>query len=215
VHGVIESTQEKGFRRILNDADLITPDGMPLVWGLRRLGLPFATRVYGPDLTLDVCKGAAAAGVSIALYGGTQESLARFSQFLESRFPAVKIVCAISPPFRPLSIEEDNEFTRLINDSGASIVLVGIGCPKQERWMSQHKGTISAVMLGVGAAFDFHAGRVRQAPSWVQRAGLEWFFRLVSEPRRLWKRYFRIVPRFIALFGIQLAQRLLVPARAA
>ena len=215
VHGVIESSQDEGFRRILNGADLITPDGMPLVWGLRHLGLPFATRVYGPNLTLKVCEAAASAGVSLALYGGTEESLAHFSRFLETSFPAIKIACAISPPFRPLSPEEDDAFTRRINDSGAGIVLVGIGCPKQEKWMAHHKGAISAVMLGVGAAFDFHAGRVPQAPSWVQRAGLEWFFRLASDPRRLWKRYFRIVPRFIGLFGLQLAQRRFALARIA
>ena len=215
VHGLIESSQDDRFRDILNGSDLITPDGMPLVWGLRRLGVQSASRVYGPNLTLDVCRASAAAGVPIALYGGTDESLDRFSRFLQAQFPSVNISCAISPPFRPLTREEDEAYTRRINESGAGIVLVGIGCPKQERWMSEHKGRIDAVMLGVGAAFDFHAGKVPQAPSWMQRSGLEWLFRLIAEPKRLWKRYTRIVPRFIGLFGLQLARErfALIPSR--
>ncbi len=212
VHGIIESSQDGDFKAVLNRADMVTPDGMPLVFGLRRLGLRSASRVYGPDLTLDVCRRAADGGVSVALYGGTEDSLRDFTAFLRSSFPQICIAAAIAPPFRPLTDEEDAAYVREINKSGAGIVLVGIGCPKQEKWMAAHRGTIHAVMLGVGAAFDFHAGRVRQAPTWMQRAGLEWFFRLLSEPRRLWRRYARIVPRFIALFSVQLArERLLAP----
>lgn len=212
VHGIIESSQDEAFRGILNEADMITPDGMPLVFGLRRLGLGDATRVYGPNLTIDVCRAAAESGVSVALYGGTEQSIEDFARFLRTSFPQIRIAAAISPPFRPLTDEEDAAYVRDINASGAGIVLVGIGCPKQEKWMAAHRNRIQSVMLGVGAAFDFHAGRVPQAPGWMQRFGLEWLFRLVSEPKRLWRRYARIVPRFIGLFGAQLArERLLAP----
>lgn len=204
VHGVIEAQNNPAFRRILNEADLITPDGMPLVWGLRQLGLSEAGRVYGPTLTLHLCEAAAQAGVPIGLYGGTPESLKAFVSFLEGRFPGIRIACQIAPPFRPLTAAEDASYTQEIVSSGARIVFVGIGCPKQETWMAAHKGRIPAVMVGVGAAFDFHAGRVRQAPRWMQDHGLEWFFRLSVEPKRLWKRYGRIVPRFMVGFGAQL-----------
>lgn len=212
VHGVIESWQDPAFRAVLNGSDLVTPDGMPLVFGLRRLGLPGASRVYGPNLTLDVCREAARSRVPVALYGGTDDSLRAFITFLRTSFPGIRIAAAISPPFRPLTDAEDAAYVQEINESEAGIVLVGIGCPKQEKWMAAHRGRIHGVMLGVGAAFDFHAGRVPQAPAWMQRTGLEWFFRLATEPRRLWGRYSRIVPRFIGLFGVQLArERLIAP----
>ena len=204
VHGVIEAQDDPAFRAVLNGADLVTPDGMPLVWALRLLGIAEATRVYGPNLTLHVSKAAAENDVPLALYGGTPESLKQFRAFLEERFPGIRVVCEIAPPFRPLTPEEDEAYTEQIVDSGARIVFVGIGCPKQERWMAAHRDRIPGVMLGIGAAFDFHSGRVRQAPSWMQDVGLEWLFRLLAEPNRLWKRYSRIVPRFLALFGAQL-----------
>lgn len=213
VHGIIESSQDSHFKSVLNRADMTTPDGMPLVFGLRRLGIPGASRVYGPNLTLEVCRSAAENGVSVALYGGTEKSLQDFIEFLRSSFPEISIAAAIAPPFRALTDAEDAAYVRELNTSGAGIVLVGIGCPKQEKWMAAHRNRLQSVMLGVGAAFDFHAGRVPQAPGWMQRAGLEWFFRLVSEPKRLWRRYAHIVPRFIGLFGVQLArERLFTPA---
>ena len=207
VHGVIEAQDDASFREILNGADLVTPDGMPLVWALRLLGIEEATRVYGPNLTLHVSKAAAENGVPLALYGGTPESLQQFRSFLEERFPGIRVVCQIAPPFRPLTPEEDDAYTEQIVASGAQIVFVGIGCPKQERWMVAHQNRIPGVMLGIGAAFDFHSGRVRQAPGWMQDAGLEWLFRLLAEPKRLWKRYRRIVPRFLTLFSIQLLRQ--------
>lgn len=214
VHGVIESQDERQFRHIQNEADLVTPDGMPLVWALRRLGVPDATRVYGPNLTLYVAKAAAEYGIPIGLYGGTPTSLKDFADHLCARFPGIQIVCSIAPPFRALTPEEDEAYTQEIVASGARILLVGIGCPKQERWMAAHRTKIPAVMIGVGAAFDFHSGRVAQAPDWVQNAGLEWCFRLAMEPTRLWGRYRRIVPRFIALFAAQLiGERLLSSSR--
>lgn len=197
-HGVIEAQDDDAFRDVLNSADLNHPDGMPLVWMLRRLGVVGAERVYGPALTLHVCRAAAVSGVSVALYGSTPETLARLQVTLPKKAPGLKIATAISPPFRPLTEAEDARFTEQLVGSGAGVVLVGLGCPRQERWCLAHRGRIPAVLMAVGAAFDFHAGTLRQAPSWMQHAGLEWLFRLASEPRRLAGRYGRIVPRFLA-----------------
>ncbi|NNF59475.1 MAG: WecB/TagA/CpsF family glycosyltransferase [Rhodothermaceae bacterium] len=203
-HGVIEAQDDPDFRHVLNEADLNVPDGMPLVWGLQHLGVDTAERCYGPDLTLHVCRAAAEAGLPIALYGSSPETLDLLQARLPELAPGLTIACAISPPFRALSAEEDEAFTRQIVASGACIVLVGLGCPKQERWCAAHRGRIPAVMLAVGAAFDFHAGKLAQAPPTMQRLGLEWAFRLAMEPRRLWKRYRRVVPRFLVGFARQM-----------
>lgn len=203
VHVVMEGWDSAAYRKVINCGDLITPDGVPLVWALRMLGVKSATRVYGPDLTLHICKAAAEKGLPIALYGGTEASLSDFSKTLEERYPGIQIACAISPPFRPLSSEEDETYTRQIEESGARILFVGIGCPKQEQWMAAHKGRLNLPMLGVGAAFDFHSGRVAQAPGWMQKLGLEWLFRFSREPRRLWRRYVIHNPRYILYFTWQ------------
>jgi N-acetylglucosaminyldiphosphoundecaprenol N-acetyl-beta-D-mannosaminyltransferase len=204
VHMVMETFDSSAFRRTVNGADLVTPDGRPLVWALRSLGVKDATQVRGTDLTTHVVERAAREGLPIGLYGGTPDLLERFVGILDRRYPGVRVVCRIAPPFRPLTPEEDEAVIEEILSSGARILFVGIGCPKQERWMEAHKERIPAVMLGVGAAFDFHTGRVRQAPGWMQVAGLEWLFRLLMDPRRLWKRYVRHNPRFVALFLLQL-----------
>jgi N-acetylglucosaminyldiphosphoundecaprenol N-acetyl-beta-D-mannosaminyltransferase len=204
VHMVMEAFDSSAFLRTVNGADLVTPDGRPLVWALRSLGVKDATQVRGTDLTTHVVERAAREGLPIGLYGGTPDLLERFVGILERRYPGVRVVCRIAPPFRPLTPEEDEAVIEEILSSGARILFVGIGCPKQERWMEAHKERIPAVMLGVGAAFDFHTGRVRQAPGWIQVAGLEWLFRLLMDPRRLWKRYVRHNPRFVALFLLQL-----------
>jgi N-acetylglucosaminyldiphosphoundecaprenol N-acetyl-beta-D-mannosaminyltransferase len=204
VHMTMETYDSPKFADVVNSADLVTPDGMPLVWGLRGLGVKNAVRVCGPALTLTVCEAAAQMNVPIALYGGTSASLVAFTDFLKNKFPSIDIACQISPPFRPVTREEDEAYTKQIVDSGARILFVGIGCPRQEIWMSEHRGRIPAVMLGVGAAFDFHSGRIKQAPAWMQKVGLEWLFRLLMEPRRLWKRYFKHNPRFVAFFLVQL-----------
>jgi N-acetylglucosaminyldiphosphoundecaprenol N-acetyl-beta-D-mannosaminyltransferase len=204
VHMTMETFDSVPFRRVVNEADLVTPDGRPLVWALRSLGVKGASQVRGTDLTTHVVELAARERVPIGLYGGTPELLELFVRVLKTRYPEVRVVCQIAPPFRPLTPEEDEAVTREIVASGARILFVGIGCPKQERWMVAHKGRIPAVMLGVGAAFDFHTGRVAQAPRWMQMAGLEWAFRLLMEPRRLWKRYAKHNPRFVALFLMQL-----------
>lgn len=204
VHMVMQGWDDSNFRQIINAADLITTDGVPLVWCLRALGLPSAVRVYGPDLTLHVCAAAAQQQLAIGLYGGTAQSLKEFAALLQSRFPAIEIACSIAPPFRPLTEAEDATYTKQLAESGARILFVGIGCPKQEIWMSEHRGRLNMPMLGVGAAFDFHAGRVKQAPAWLQAIGLEWLFRLLMEPRRLWRRYAWHNPRFVLFFIEQL-----------
>jgi N-acetylglucosaminyldiphosphoundecaprenol N-acetyl-beta-D-mannosaminyltransferase len=203
VHMTMETYDNPIFARLVNNAVLVTSDGMPLVLGLRALGVNNASRVYGPTLTLHVCEAAAQRGIKIGLYGGTPESLAAFVAFLQKRYPKIQIVCQIAPPFRPLTTEEDASYTQQIVESGAQILFVGIGCPRQEFWMEAHHNQIPAVMLGVGAAFDFHSGRVKQAPSWMQKISLEWLFRLAMEPRRLWKRYFFHNPRFVLFFITQ------------
>lgn len=204
VHMAMETYDDPKFADVVNHADLVTPDGMPLVWGLRALGIKNAARVCGPYLTLNVCAAAAQMQLPIALYGGTEESLVDFTNFLTAKYPGIEIACQISPPFRELTPAEDAAYTAQIVASGARILFVGIGCPRQEIWMAAHQDRIPAVMLGVGAAFNFHSGHVKHAPQWMQIVGLEWLFRLIMEPRRLWKRYFKQNPRFIFLFLKQL-----------
>jgi N-acetylglucosaminyldiphosphoundecaprenol N-acetyl-beta-D-mannosaminyltransferase len=206
VHMVMESHDDANFREFVNGADLVTPDGVPLVWGLRLLGVDHATRVYGPQLTPVLCEHAARSKTPVGFYGGSQEVLDAMVANLEERYPELDIAYVYSPPFRPLTEEEDQRIVDEINASGASVLFVGLGCPKQERWMSEHKGRVRPVMLGVGAAFDFLAGTKSQAPAWIQNLGLEWFFRLLTEPRRLWYRYLYHNPRFLALFAAQLAR---------
>lgn len=203
VHVTMESYDSAEFRRVVNEADLVTPDGMPLVWALRLFGVSEATQVRGPSLTLDMIERAAAAGVPVGFYGGTPEVLSLLVQACQRRCPNLRTVYAHAPPFRELSVEEDAEVIREINESGASILFVGLGCPKQERWMAVHRGSVTSVMLGVGAAFDFLAGVKPEAPPWMQHAGLEWVFRLVTEPRRLWWRYAYHNPRFVVLLAGQ------------
>jgi N-acetylglucosaminyldiphosphoundecaprenol N-acetyl-beta-D-mannosaminyltransferase len=204
VHMVMEAFDSGTFRQAVNGADLVTPDGRPLVWALRALRIRGASQVRGTDLTSVVVERAASENVPIGLYGGTPELLESFVRVLKAHYPNIRVVCRIAPPFRPLTSEEDEAVTREIVESGARVLFVGIGCPKQEKWMAEHKERISAVMLGVGAAFDFHTGRVRQAPRWMQATGLEWVFRLIMDPRRLWKRYAKHNPRFVGLFLLQL-----------
>ena len=206
VHGLMEARSDSEVRHILNDADIVAPDGMPVVWALRSFGARHQARVYGPDAMSYLCREAARRGHRIFLYGGTEESLRQLSRNLERRFPGIEIVDAYAPPFRPLTEAEDRDVTARIRESGADLVFVGISTPKQERWMYQHRDRLPGiVMAGVGAAFDFHAGRVRQAPPWMQSHGLEWMFRLVMEPCRLWRRYLLVTPRFLPLWAAQWA----------
>jgi len=204
VHVLMEAFDDVGFRGKLNAADIVNPDGMPLVWALRAMGERDATRVYGPDATQLLLNTAQASAIPVGFYGGSDATLAKLIAEVQHRYPGLEIVFTMSPPFRPLQDEEDKEITQRISDSGARIVFVGLGCPKQEHWIMEHRGRIPAVMLGVGAAFDFIAGSKRQAPRWMMRIGLEWVFRLASEPRRLVGRYLKHNPRFVALFLHQL-----------
>jgi len=189
-------------------ATLAVPDGMPLVWALRALGHGRATRVYGPDLMLRFCARAAAEEIPMYLYGGRDEAaLALLTARLRERFPGLRIVGGHSPPFRELTPAEEQEVAAEIDASGAEVVWVGTGQPKQERWMQRMRPRLRAPLLvGVGAAFDFHAGLVPQAPRWMQRGGLEWSYRLAREPRRLWRRYARYNPRFVMAFARQYAR---------
>jgi N-acetylglucosaminyldiphosphoundecaprenol N-acetyl-beta-D-mannosaminyltransferase len=200
VHVVMTAYWSKTYHQVVNQAALVTPDGMPLVWALRWLGWPEATRVYGPDLMLACCEQAALAQIPIYLYGGTEEMLQILQENLRLHFPTLEIAGSHSPPFRPLAPEEEEEDIQRLHHSGAKIVFVSLGCPKQEEWMARQQGKLSAVMIGVGAAFGFHSGTVRQAPRWMMTAGLEWLYRLAVEPTRLWKRYFINNPAFILLF---------------
>lgn len=188
-HSVVTTTQDTAFQQAVAQADMATPDGAPVAWMLRKQGAVGQARVSGPDLMLDYCAHAAGLGEAIFLYGSTEATLAALQAQLKQRWPALHIAGAIAPPFRPLTAQEDEADVRRINASGASTVWVSLGCPKQELWMAAHRGRVQAVMVGVGAAFDFHAGTVARAPSWMRDHGLEWLHRLVSEPQRLWRRY--------------------------
>ncbi len=197
-------------------ATLVVPDGMPLVWALRALGHAGATRVYGPDLMAMYCARAARAGTPIYLYGGRHDEGARnlLLRRLQERFPGLRITGASSPPFRELTPAEDEREIELINSSGAQVVWVGTGQPKQERWMHEMRPRLTPpLLIGVGAAFDFHAGLVKQAPPWMGRSGLEWAYRLYREPRRLWRRYARYNPRFVLAFARQYARHRRGPDR--
>jgi N-acetylglucosaminyldiphosphoundecaprenol N-acetyl-beta-D-mannosaminyltransferase len=201
VHVVMEAYDDPVYRTAVNGADLVAPDGMPLVWVLRRMGHCLKDRVYGPTLTLRVLEAAARQGLPVGFYGASPSVLAALIENVQREFSGLCVAYSHSPPFREPTPEEDDATVRDINSSGARILFVGLGCPKQELWMHKHKGRVQSVMLGVGAAFDFHAGATPQAPPWMQSRGMEWLFRLCMEPRRLWKRYLRHNPRF-AIFCI-------------
>lgn len=189
VHSVVTARTDTAFQRILQEADLVTPDGAPVAWMMRRLGARDQERINGPDLMLKYCEVAAGRGEPLYFYGSSPQTLDKLKGALKRRFPGLVIAGAYSPPFRPLSAQEDEAIVEAINASGARTLWVGLGCPKQEAWMAAHRGRIQAVMVGVGAAFDYHAGTIQRAPLWMQRSGLEWLHRLCSEPGRLWRRY--------------------------
>jgi len=198
VHGVMESQRDAALLAIHNRAGLVTPDGMPLVWLGRLAGHREMTRVYGPDLLLACCKKSEERGWRHFFYGGGEGVAPLLAQRLCGRFPAMQVAGTYTPPFRALTDDEEFAVSRMIEDSRADIVWVGLSTPKQERWMAAHVGRLAApVLIGVGAAFDFHAGLKRQAPRFVQQAGMEWAFRLATEPRRLWRRYLYNNPRFV------------------
>jgi N-acetylglucosaminyldiphosphoundecaprenol N-acetyl-beta-D-mannosaminyltransferase len=207
VHTVMASAEDPELRAAVLGASVNVPDGQPLVWALRALGHPLEDRVYGPELMSRACERAVERGQRFYLYGGrNQGALVQLALNLRQRHPGVRIVGGFSPPYRDLTDAEREAIAQDINHSGADVVWVGIGVPKQEKWMADMRPRLSApVLVGVGAAFDFHAGLVPQAPMWMQDRGLEWSYRLAHEPRRLWRRYFRYNPRFVGGFARQLA----------
>jgi N-acetylglucosaminyldiphosphoundecaprenol N-acetyl-beta-D-mannosaminyltransferase len=197
VHMCMEAFDKPDFCEIVNNADLVVADGKPLVWVQKIMGEKQASQVRGSDLFLRLCYEAESTETPLGLYGGTEDSLAELLKFLRTSFPELRITFASSPPFRHLTEKEDKKNIEEINNSAARILFVGIGCPKQEKWMAKHQPYLNCVMIGVGAAFDFFSGQKKHAPIWVQKLGLEWLFRLFLEPRRLWKRYLLNNPRFI------------------
>lgn len=199
VHVLITAHDSAAYKKAINQADLVTSDGMPLVWMMRLKGVHGQTRVYGPILMLHVLEMAAREQIPVGFYGADNSTLQELILRMRERYPGLQVAFAFSPPFRPLDEQESNNITEQIAGSGASILFVGLGCPKQEKWMAEHKGKIPAVMLGVGAAFDFLAGTKPQAPNWTQAIGMEWLFRLLHEPRRLARRYLYNNPRFVLL----------------
>ncbi|WP_431475310.1 MULTISPECIES: WecB/TagA/CpsF family glycosyltransferase [Marinobacter] len=188
-HSVVTAVQDPEFFEVVEGADMATPDGAPVAWLMRKLGARGQERINGPDLMHRYCEEASTRGESIYLYGGSEATLNALQKDLPQKFPGLKIAGAYSPPYRELTREEEEAAIESINASGAGTVWVSLGCPKQEAWMAAHRGRVNAVMIGVGAAFDYHAGTIRRAPLWMQHNGLEWLFRLLTEPRRLWKRY--------------------------
>jgi N-acetylglucosaminyldiphosphoundecaprenol N-acetyl-beta-D-mannosaminyltransferase len=207
VHVVMTAYWNLTYRQVVNNAALVTPDGMPLVWALRLLGQQYATRVYGPDLMLAWCQRASDTQLSIYLYGGTDVMLQQLQQKLRSQFSQLIIAGAYAPPFKQMTPAEEAKDIERINASGAKVVFVALGCPKQEYWMARQQNQIHAVMIGVGAAFAFHSDEVKQAPRWLMAVGLEWLYRFAVEPKRLWKRYLINNPAFILLFGVQLLKQ--------
>lgn len=190
VHGLMEASRNPELREMINHFSIVAPDGQPVRWALNRLyQANLSDRVYGPELMLRLCRRAAEEGVGVYCYGSTEDVVNRLGVNLRARFPSLRLVGCEAPPFRPLTLEEDQAMIQRINESGAGLVFLGLGCPKQEQFAFAHRTQILGVQLCVGAAFDFWAGTKKMAPNWMQRASLEWLFRLLSEPRRLWRRY--------------------------
>jgi N-acetylglucosaminyldiphosphoundecaprenol N-acetyl-beta-D-mannosaminyltransferase len=206
VHGVIESQSDDALRRIHNRSLLTTPDGMPMVWMGKLAGRRDMSRVYGPDLMERVMAWSAVNGATHYFYGGNTGVADLLSERLQNRFPGLKVAGTYTPPFGPLPAEEEERLRRQLDELQPDFFWVGLSTPKQERFMAAYIDRFPVkIMLGVGAAFDFHAGRVQQAPRWIQRSGFEWLYRLIQEPRRLWKRYLRNNPLFVWKVGGQLS----------
>lgn len=199
-HSVVTASNDSLFETALTNADICTPDGMPLVWALRSYGFVDQDRVDGPNLMLKLCELSSAKRYRVFLYGGTDETLQQLVQRLSNLFPSLEIAGSYSPPFRSLTDSEDAQIVDMINSAKADFIFVGLGCPKQEIWMYRHRDNINGVMIGVGAAFDFITGNKKRCPEFMQRIGMEWLFRLMSEPGRLWKRYAYNNPVYIYRF---------------
>lgn len=207
VHGVMTGALDAVHRYRLNNLDLLVPDGQPVRWAMKWLhDVELPDRVYGPELTLRVCESAAKNDLGVYLYGSRAEVLEKLTANLKEKFPTLRIVGSQPSLFRQITAEEQASIVETIRASGASIVLVGLGCPRQETWVFEYRDLLSMPLLAVGAAFDFHAGIVPQAPPWIQRRGFEWLFRFALEPRRLWKRYTVLNALYVVYVGLQLAR---------
>ncbi|WP_193195741.1 WecB/TagA/CpsF family glycosyltransferase [Nostoc sp. MG11] len=204
VHMLMEAHYNPEFASVLRNADLVTPDGMPLVWMMRKMGARYQDRVAGMDIFLALCQLAQTQNLSVFFVGSQTEILSKMRKRLEKEFPQLKIAAMEPLPFRPMTEIEDEALIKKINYSGASVVLVSLGCPKQENWMAQHKGKIQAVMLGLGGVFPVYAGIHKRAPRMIRDLGLEWLYRWIQEPRRLWGRYATTIPPFMWLATKQL-----------
>jgi len=206
VHGVMEAQEDKQFRNILNSSFLTTPDGMPTVWVGHLQGFKNMTRVYGPDFMLEMCKMSVQRGYKHFLYGGKPGIADDLKEVLLTRFPGLQITGTFTPPFRPLTSAEQVDLAKMLADSEADILWCGLSTPKQERFMADYFSKLPAKLLvGVGAAFDINSGHLKDAPSWMKKSGLQWFFRLLTEPRRLASRYLKNNPRFLWLMCLQLS----------
>lgn len=213
VHGLTTARQHGEFAAALAQFDVVACDGQPIRWALNRwYGANIPERVYGPAMMLQICEEAARRGIGVYLYGGKPDALDQLRQRLLQQFPGLNIAGAESPPFRTLTNEEHAAVDQRVNESGAGLVFIGLGCPKQELFAARHRDGMHAVQLCVGAAFDFHAGTAKMAPAWMQRRGLEWLYRLGCEPRRLWKRYLVGNAHFV---GLCLKRALRLPIRPA
>jgi N-acetylglucosaminyldiphosphoundecaprenol N-acetyl-beta-D-mannosaminyltransferase len=205
VHSVMECYDDEALRTIYNQAGMVTPDGMPIVWLSRFLGHHHVRRVYGPDLMLALCEYSIKRGYRHYFYGGAEGVAEQLRDRMSALFPGLQVAGCYTPPFHEVSAEEDEQIVAQINATQPDIVWIGLGAPKQEYWMAAHQGRLTApVLIGVGAAFDFHTGRKKQAPRWMQRSGLEWVFRLMTEPTRLWQRYLYNNPRFLLAVFLQM-----------
>jgi exopolysaccharide biosynthesis WecB/TagA/CpsF family protein len=207
-HAIVTASGDPALRAQVNRFEMVCPDGQPVRWAVNRLhGARLPDRVYGPQLMLRLCARAAEAGVAVYLYGGSPAVAERLRENLLRLIPGLRIAGCEAPPFRALTPEEDRAVVERINGSGAGLVFIGLGCPKQDQFAYEHRESVRAVQVCVGAAFDFHAGVKRMAPAWMQRHGLEWLFRVSQEPGRLWRRYLLTNSLFLAKFGASLCQR--------
>lgn len=204
VHMVMESYDDPVYAAKVNGADLVIPDGMPLVWMQKLQGKKDAARTRANDMMIELCRYAEKESLSVGFYGGRQEVIDMIVERTADDFPDLKVDYAFSPPFRQLSEEEEEKVLSEINAASPDLLFTGLGCPKQENWMAAHKDHLTCVMFGVGASFDFYAGNIKECPPWMGRLGLEWLFRLWQEPKRLWYRYLILSPRFVALATLQL-----------
>ncbi len=199
VHTTVLSYEDSDYKKVQNNALLRLPDGAPLSSVARKKGFNEAKRVTGPDLMQKIFESSDSSGYRHYFYGSTEKTLEKLRDKLQEKYPNINIVGMYSPPFRTLTEEEDNEIIKNINNTEADIVWVGLGAPKQEIWMNNHKNKIKGLMIGVGAGFDYHAGNIKRAPKWMQKCSLEWLYRLLQDPKRLFKRYFRTNTKFIKL----------------